>query len=476
MTAPFTPAELEQWSRLISARLGLHFPRDRWSEMARGITLACRQLFPNAAPALESCRALLERGSLPRAQAEILASHLTIGETYFFRDPALFEALERHVLPELIAARAHTTRALRLWSAGCSTGEEPYSLAILLHRLLPDLANWRITILGTDISARALARATRATYGEWSFRGTDSAFRQAYFQPGKGEWTVREPIRRLVTLGYLNLVEDAYPSLLTNTTAMDIVLCRNVLMYFDAATQRAVLERLTRCLALEGRLIPGPCDPASHSQLRAEHYPGTILYQKVSAAPAPAAAPIEIAEPFTPRTSRRKPRPLGERKPARARATRVKTIQETPPAPGRAEQLPEDAETFASRAHELASQGESDEALRLLDRAVALQKLEPRFHFLRAMILQEQSKWNEAVEALRRVLYLDADFVLAHFALANIARERGRITEGERHAARALTLLKRLPPDEILPESEGVSAGRLREILEQSSDALVAPT
>ena len=143
-------------SDFVATRMGLHFPRERWGDLERGITAAAREFdLPDA----ESCALRLLSTSPTQNHTEILASHLTVGETYFFREKRSFEVLEEHVLPELLRSRRGVERRLRIWSAGCCTGEEPYSVAMLLDRLIPDPGEWNVTILATDINPRFLKKA-----------------------------------------------------------------------------------------------------------------------------------------------------------------------------------------------------------------------------------------------------------------------------------------------------------------------------
>ena len=131
-----------QWSQLtelIAERMGLHFPRERWGDLQRGLAGAAQELgFEDAA----ACVTCLLSAPPTKAQLQVLASHLTIGESYFFRDRQTLEAFADNILPELIRARRGRDQRLRIWSAACCTGEEPYSLAILLHQRLPDLREW----------------------------------------------------------------------------------------------------------------------------------------------------------------------------------------------------------------------------------------------------------------------------------------------------------------------------------------------
>lgn len=160
-------ALLPRLSEYLTAKIGFHFTKKRWPELHLKMAAAMKDF------SFEDVVAFIEwlLSSLPtQKQIEILASHLTVGETYFFREKPAFEILEQCVLPDLIDARRKTGRRLRFWSAGCSTGEEPYSLAILLDQLIPDLKDWNITILATDINTVALRKADEGIYSDWSFR------------------------------------------------------------------------------------------------------------------------------------------------------------------------------------------------------------------------------------------------------------------------------------------------------------------
>ena len=186
-----------------------------------------------------------------------------MGETYFFRERRAFEILEQSLLPGLIAARRKTEKRLRFWSAGCSTGEEPYSLAILLDKLIPDLKDWNVTILATDINTGALRKAEEGIYSDWSFRDNPPWFKEHYFEKVDGNHHRLLPrIRKMVTFSYLNLSEDHYPALQNNTNAMDFIFCRNVLMYFAPGQIGLTVERFHRSLLDGGCLIVSPVETA----------------------------------------------------------------------------------------------------------------------------------------------------------------------------------------------------------------------
>ena len=167
---------------------------------------------------------------------------MNLSETHFFRGASQIQALEQRILPEVIARRS-SERRLRIWSAGCSTGEEAYTLAILVNRLLPDVASWDVLILATDINSRSLQQGRRGIYGKWSLRGTSELAAASYLTRLGDRFEVVPRIRAMVTFYRLNLVENLYPSPSTNTHAMDLILCRNVLLN----SQKSCWLMLTGC-------------------------------------------------------------------------------------------------------------------------------------------------------------------------------------------------------------------------------------
>ncbi|GMU61384.1 MAG: chemotaxis protein [Myxococcaceae bacterium] len=177
-------------------------------------------------------------------------------ETYFFREPQQLDAFEAEVLPEA-EARALPTRRLALWSAGCSTGEEPYTLAMLLVDR-PSLAGWELDVLGTDLSKKALTHARRAEFGPTALRATTPEQLARCFEPlTGGRHRVKERFRAPVRFGLLNLIDERAAALLPR---FDVIFCRNVLIYFDPLTRRRVVDLFYE------RLSPGGCLLLGHSE------------------------------------------------------------------------------------------------------------------------------------------------------------------------------------------------------------------
>ena len=490
-------SDLLRFSQFISSHMGLHFPEERWPDIQRGLRRAAPEFGFNDA---EECIQWLMAAPLTRVQIEILASHLTVGETYFFREKPIFEALKERVLKELIQSRRQTSRRLRIWCAGCASGEEPYSIAVLLSGLIPDLKNWNITILATDINPHVLEKASQGHYKEWSFRNVPLDVKENYFTKSKDNcYQIRADIKKMVRFSYLNLAEDTYPSLLNDTNAMDVILCKNVLMYFNQKSQMKVVQDLYNCLVYNGWLIVSPCE-TSHilfSRFQAVNFSGTTFYKKVRRQPKPVidiaafsqsvsdSPPFELefaARPESFPSADLMPVPVPEASSA-SLAPQPESVPETGPAlfeealslyaqgryPAVVEKLTgsagEDIRAIALVARAYANQGKLAEALQWCDNMVQADKLNPGAYYLQATILQEEGRIEGAVAALKKALYLDPDFVLAHFTLGNLTRQQGKNQKSERHFRNALLLTKKREPAEVLPESEGVTAGRLAEII-----------
>jgi len=486
---------LSRLSEFVSRQVGLHFPEKRWRDLERSMIHAARDFgFENT----EACVQWLVSSRVSRAEIEILASHLTIGETYFFREKGSFDALESRILPELISSRRGKEQRLRIWSAGCSSGEEAYSIAILLKKMIPDLEEWNVTILATDINPRALGKAAAGIYSDWSFRGVPDWMKKRYFtRCGDGRLEVPYAIRKMVTFANLNLVEDAFPSLVNNTNAMDIIFCRNVLMYFGTEQASRVTENFHRALLNGGWLLVSPCETSSSifAQFDAVTFPGAAFYRKDGTRERPAAfsCPLSLGkaqhhQPEQPSTvflpvSREllPPEPVEEKPPqpepsayeealalhrqghyaqAAEKLCGVLSAAQTTGAI-----LPVFGKAAALLAQLFADMGNLAEALRWSEEAISADKLNGELHYLRATIFQEQGLIDDAVASLKRALYLDHTFALAHFALGNLTLGQGKKKESDRHFDNALELLGAYRDDDPVPGGDGMTAGRLAEII-----------
>ncbi|MCM2256352.1 MAG: protein-glutamate O-methyltransferase CheR [Vicinamibacteria bacterium] len=377
---------------------------------------------------------------------------LTVGETYFFRDAASFDALRDDVLPELIERRrSQGSRRLRVWSAACATGEEAYSLAILLDRLLPDRGDWKVTILATDIHVGALDVARRGLYREWSFRQTPADIRARYFRAhGSDAFEIDPAIRSAVAFAPLNLAAEIYPDLVTNTTAVDLILCRNVLIYFTREAQQLVAARLGRALTSDGWLLVSAVEASASlfAPLLPVNVAGVTFYRRPSG-----------REPGTKPTDQ----PTRDRSDALPPATATAVMPPVPPAAVAVAQ----AVSPLEEARALADEGQLDEALRLCRAALAHDRLDLDAHLLLAAVCQETGEIPAALDALRAAVYLAPESALAHFLLGALLLRCEQRRRGALSMQTAVRLLALVPPDEPILGAGGVSAGRLLEAARQ---------
>ncbi|WP_175530311.1 CheR family methyltransferase [Desulfobacula phenolica] len=495
-------------SKFLSANMGLYFPKERWPDLRRGIVSACQE-FDHKDP--ESFIQWLLSSSLTKSRIESLAIHLTIGETYFFRDKNVFNALETHILPKLMQARQKTGKCLRLWSAACSTGEEPYSLAILLSKMIPDLSDWNITICATDINPQFLKKALGGIYTKWSFRGTSERFKDTYFTKTKnGHYRLDPLIKKMVKFSYLNLMDNCYPSITNNTNAMDLIFCRNVLMYFPPEYVKKVISRIYRSNSKGGWFVvsPGEMPNQFHSKFNTVYCDGAIFYQKGSSQtsfkqdfkenpvfPIPENQPknqldyqnyfqqeliflekTDITDEIMPQPLKISPESPKSTEPDKSSSKQALQLFKKGEYTKAAELLREllsndqfNADAMTLLAQTYANKGDLAKAAQWCEKAIVTDKLNPSFHYLLSTIMAEMGRMEEAASALKNVLYLDYNFVLAYFSLGNINCRLGKLKESKKNFDNAISILSGMQTDDIVPESDGITAGRLMEIIKLTS-------
>ena len=212
---------------------------------------------------------------------EQLLSLFMNGETFFFRDNGQFTLLKEYILPTLIHDQK-AARTLRLLSVGCSTGEEAYSLAILIDQLLPDRENWEIDIFGLDINFRSIHLARQGIYGHWAFRKVDSEIQQQYFREEGSQWVLNETIRKMVTFHRGNIVADAFSLAALGIHDLDLILCRNVFLYFHHEAIENVVKKLAEALSSEGYFLTGHGELPVQAvdNLQARIFPDSVIYQR----------------------------------------------------------------------------------------------------------------------------------------------------------------------------------------------------
>ena len=470
-------AQLQRLSDLAAHRFGLHFPQERWRHLEGAVRAAAQDRDPQ-----HDLDQFFQQLLSPVAPGhlEVLAAYLTVSETYFCREKQSLEVFETLVIPELI--RTRPGKNISIWSAGCATGEEPYSIAIILSRLMAGLKEWQVDILATDLNFKSLEKAAAGIYGEWSFRETPLSVRNAYFETaGKGRWAVSPAIKKMVRFRQLNLVDDSFPLPSHSTAGFDVIFCRNVLMYLTPQAMRKVIEQLYRSLANDGWLIVSPAEMSHRhfSQFVAVDLGGVTLYRKSALRSHnrfDAHLPEFRPETFVCSTST-------ERLPEAAcvEDTEIQAACERQAASQELShcedgQNSNDAQAILLLARSRANQGELAAALLLCDQAIAADKMAAGAHYLRGTIFQEQGAVPEALLAFRRAVYAEPEFVLGHFALGHLALRQERLKDSEKYFENALLLLARYEPEDIVPESEGLSAGAMKEMIVSQFGAPLGPS
>ncbi len=448
---------------------------------------------------------------------EALTLLLTTGETYFFRDRGQLNLIQETILPEIIARKqqvraiSQTKPSLRIWSAGCSTGEEAYSLATIVRELIPNYLNWNLLILGTDINTESIAKAKAGSFSEWSFRMVDPKIKQRYFKLQNRDWQVDEHIRQMVTFRSGNLLTDDYPRLNSDIYNMDIIICRNVFIYFNAENVKTILDKFYQALNPGGYLITG------HAELQGLHlkefvpkaYEESIVYQRVEDMQIQSITsnPLdskEIPQAFSPPDYEPiafKPAPLTRKisQPYHVARSQSISLDRSRPQTNKSatasnpieklalynanaifdqgnyalaiqqteqilKQQPDDLEAITLIARAFSSLGQHEKAISYCDRAIALNSMSIDIYYLLAHITEAQGNLSQAKEHLKRIIYIDENAIAAYLDLGSIYKLEANSRRAKQMFDTAIELLKKLSPDTNIQYRGKV---KVAELLEQ---------
>jgi chemotaxis protein methyltransferase CheR len=484
---PFPPmqeAELSLFQDFLVTHSGLHFDQRNIRILERGLM---RRMQAVKAADYRDYFGYLEKFQESRQELKKLLGLLTIGETYFFRYLAHFEALVQAVIPELIL-RNQSRRSLRIWSAGCSTGEEAYSLAMLLEENFPELSDWDVRILGTDINKRALRCAREAAFGPRSLRVTDPRYRDKFFCKVGSSYILHPRIRNRVCFSYLNLQTGVFPSEENGTTGLDIIFCRNVMIYFRLGTVRRIVEKFSRCLQPGGYLFLGHAETLMNlsDQFQRAHFGGGFYYRRKDEKDLGEQPPNPVSSP-PPAPPRIKPAVLPMPAPPPHPPEKLPLPEAVPDLEEvfrKAEQafdredfqtasqfydiilrhLPRHVGALVGSGFLLANQGRFSEALELCSLALEVDDLCPAAYFLRGLILDLEGDLAGAVTEYRKALLLDMNFIMAHYNLGKVWQRKDREREARRELRNTLRLLENSEDEAIIPYSGGLSRAVFLEV------------
>jgi chemotaxis protein methyltransferase CheR len=514
------PALLEEFCHLITVQTGLKIRESDRLALSQCIEKRVQVLELAGAEAYYHClkEALSQatQGWDKHPELQALAPTITTGESYFLRDRGQMDILDQQVLPELIRQKRAVWQGsgqlkptLRIWSAGCSTGEEVYTLATIVKKLVPDWQHWNISILGTDLNPEAIERARRGIYKRWSFRQTPPEFQRQHFREHAEGWQVEPSLRRMTLFQPMNLLQMDSWSNNSHLKEVDLILCRNVFIYFQHDAIATILKQFYVTLSPGGYLVTG------HSELQGQDmepfklllFPESIVYQRAAANPkvttsATFKAPFSVSAPLnqgseqtalipslqpsirnpglTLRQTKSKPESLD-----RIQANlEIKTLIIEKP-----EEILEKAETLLSqgrytaalttieqllkqeldhsaahylRAQAYANQGDLMQATAACEQALRQNPdfLEPLY--LLAQIAEEQQNLPQTKAILKKILYLDPTSIAAYIDLGTLYSNTGEPVRAKKMFQSAQTFLQSLPPTKQVQYRGSVSVQSLQ--------------
>lgn len=461
---PLSESLRNQFKSLVTERCGLYFRDYDLKNLETAILDRMKVLKIQSDAAYYN---LLTFSAEKENEIRELLNLLTVNHTYFFRNEPQFAALQRKILPDMIQKKlqGNPKPTLRVWSAGCSTGEEPYTIAMILKETIPDIENWDIQILATDASMQALDKARQGIYHTQSVRLVDPAYLQKYFNPkkvgGQTHYVLSDDIKHMVSLSFFNLMDEHYPS------DFDIIFCRNVVIYFDMETTIAVMRKLHSSLAPDGVLFIGYSESLQYisDAFTMQEWEEALYYTKTKSEKGVTAAAPGAGRPSVRRDinqvwdeiskaelkaeedmASKRQRLLSPEMHHRLQDIMLRIVRKDYNMALRlideaSMDDPQLVELDYLRAEVCFNRGMSDDARNALQSALRKDPLFVPAHYLQGYILLQEEKWDESKIAFQKALYLDAKFPLAYFNLAHVYRNQGKALEAIREYRNTLSVL-----------------------------------
>jgi chemotaxis protein methyltransferase CheR len=390
-----------------------------------------------------------------------LLQALMIGETYFFRHRAQLNWLRDIILPEILETSSDN---VNIWSAGCASGEEVYSIAITIYEAVRAVQRRNIRLIGTDVNKSALELATRGRYRTWSFRQSTDLFRQTYFDEVEGELCIKPYIQHMVTLSQRNLLAGA------PVTPLDVIMCCNVLLYFTEEASARVETLFFEALRPGGWLLLGQAEALRFGRERWQMhlFPGGAAYQKPRAdTHQPRVAiyhetplhlsPDAIANQNSDDSDYPEALHALRRKQYDKAATIIHNILTAAPGDDRA---------YVLMGYILANRDQAAEAQTKLDRALHLNSLNADAHYLKGVLYLEQGETEQAAEALRSALYCQPGHPLASIILGNLYLQTSQADKAQRIWTTALETLQPMSPEAPVSDLSDMTAGSIINFLQ----------
>lgn len=460
---------IEEYKTFLNQRFGLIVQEHQLSSLKSSIAQSCQKYsYSTPAELLASIRENNHADAL-----NYLIKNIVVTESYFFRDEQQIQFLKTVFLPGLIEKRRQKDdKTLRIWSAGCSKGQEIYSVCILLHQLLPDFEAWNLQLVGTDICQYALADAKKACYNKWSIRTTlEFIYAGGYFQELADDLYQLKPfIQNKVKFHYLNLAEDSFPSILNGTFSLDLILCRNVFIYFDHETIKKTCQKFAQALAVDGILLLSATDPimVPDNRLRLEKYDENFYLKRTDAfndSILPEANSI-VYEHSDHKLEIDRKKSLIDLKQDIIQFLNGAQWQKVIDCCQLAVQVYEhDAELLQFLAKAVLETGDLEKAKAAAEHSLRLNELDPHTYLLLGAILIQLGDYESAESAFRKTIFLNYDFVEAHYQLAQALLYQGRGQHAIKAFEKTLHLVKQMDPDRRIHNVLSLTYAGFAEIL-----------
>jgi chemotaxis protein methyltransferase CheR len=428
---------------------GLAYYRDRDLYMAELIGGRMSKL------GLSDCASYSQRlsdGEEGRYELDALIADLTIGETYFFRDREQFDAIRDVVIPEILD-RKQSSKQLRIWSAGCANGAEPYSLAILLARELGHrLAGWDVSIFATDINRQSLADAQAGNFQEWALRSTSDAVKRNCFSIEGRHFAIHPEYKQWIKFSHMNLVENEFPAYHHAVSDFDLILCRNVMIYFAPEVIRRLIRQFHESLTDGGWFVVGAAEYSieSFSRFDTVGATGATVYRKSQKA-LPITAVSKVAEPLA-LFAEAAPPIRSKRVPCAAVAREQEFA------------APELEPPTIDELRRFADRGDWENAVQHCHRLLAQDGLNPIVHFYHALLQEQMGLGTEAERSLRHAIYLDRNFLLAHYHLGLALAKGDQPHLAARSCENVLRLSAGMRDQDTLENGDGLTVAALKQM------------
>ncbi len=459
-----------KYKNLLSKEAGLSFHYDRSEELKKNI-LKRMEIVGNFKNFNDYFFYINDK-NLGALEFKNLLDSLTIGETYFFRNEAQFEVFTTTVLPKLIEKKISQDKpSLKIWSAGCSTGEEPYTLAMVLHHHLPHFKNWDISILATDINRDYLKKAKEGVYKKRAIEEIPAAYLGSYFIQQEENYILSDVIKKMVNFEYHNLVSDPY--FLPAMQEIDILFCRNVLIYFDSKTVKDVVQKLAESLKKEGYLFLGHSESLwkISTDFTSIQFPQTFIYQKRKAERHEEEIPPHIPLPEIHLTAdfkkeeKRWPSSIQEIEILFKEGERAFEKKEYGRALEYFEKILKQSEkhlkTLMAKAAILANQQKYKEAIFLLEKVIEEDNLFKEAYYLKGVLHEKCNQIDEAIKAFQKVLYLEPHFSVCYFHLGNLYRFQNKKNLSKKAFENCMSLIKDKSENSPVELTEDMTMGML---------------